>query len=130
MAVGLILCLGALGTALHLQEESGAYLDQVKNAGQVASLVKEQTLNDPLVMEGFELIAAIAHQLRQKDVQLDNADLVFEGSLSGGANYVVDGNGMETWSNLSLIDSSKCYRISYKITGVGVIEEVICEGID
>jgi F0F1-type ATP synthase membrane subunit c/vacuolar-type H+-ATPase subunit K len=130
IAVGLMLCLGAFGTAIHLQNVSSSYLEQVKNEGQRTSLVKQQALNEPLVMEGFELVAAIAHQLRQKDVQLDNADLVFEGSPSGSASYVVDGNGVDAWSKLPLIDSYKHYRISYKITGVGVIEEVICEGIN
>lgn len=130
MAVGLMLCLGALGTALRLQDESGAYLDRVKSSDQRTGIVKQQALGEPYVVEGVELVAAIAHQLRQKDVQLDNADLVFEGSFNGGASYRVNGNGVDAWSKLPLIDPSRHYRIRYKITGVGVIEEVICERID
>lgn len=130
IAVGLMLCLGALGTALHLQEGSKDYLNQVKNVSQRSGFVKEQAVEETMVMEGYELLAAIAHQLRQKDVQLGNADLVFEVSPGAFASYVVDGDGMDAWSKLSLIDSSKRYQISYKITEVGVIEEVICEGVN
>jgi len=130
IAVGLMLCLGALGTALHLQEGSKDYLDQVKNASHRTGIVKEQVLDEAMFMEGFELLAAIAHQLSQKDVQLDNADLVFEVSPDVHANYVVDGNGIDAWSKLPLIDSTKRYEISYTITAVGGIEEVICVEVD
>jgi len=130
LAVSLMLCLGAFTTAHHLQQTTGDYLVQLKDAGQRTGLVRQRALETSKDLAGFELIASIAHQLRQTDVQLDNADLVFEGPPRGRIGYWVDGNEIDDWSKLPLIDSSRDYRISYTQSDLGVVEKVVCVRIN
>ncbi len=122
IAVGILVCLGGLGTALGLEKQSASYLKKVQEASTYRQIVKPTFGNTTEEKMGYEIVAELAHLLRASDVQIENQKLYFSAQTEMQILYYVESTPIVVWQDLSSIASDERYRIRYELVDERIVK--------
>lgn len=113
LSISVLIGLVGLGSSLQLEQFSAEMIEHVGKMDHMPQMIQTGTKNNDQLFQGYEVVAILSHHLREGDIQMINAGLVYVDSHQEDLEYTVDGTIIETWEQLEEISFESSYRIAY-----------------
>lgn len=113
LSMGVLISLVGLGSALQLEKISVESIAYVSTIYEKPQMIRTGINSSDQLFQGHEVVAILSHHLREEDIQMVNAGIVYVDSHQEDLKYSVDGTIVETWDQLDDIPFDGHYSIAY-----------------